>query len=243
MNNKPSLTSFAVILALGLIITGFIIGNTWKKVSRGSVTITVTGSASKNIRSDLAEWQGSYSNEAPSMTEAYTKLTQSSNKVKNYLVSKGFDANKLVFSSVTTLTIYEKNKDGNNTTNIIAYRLTQTVKLESNEVDKVDLLSREATELILQGVEIDSYPPQFFYTKIGDLKVEMIGLASQDAKLRAEQIANSTGDKVGEVRSSKMGVIQINAKNSTDVSDYGNNDTSSLDKVITSVVTVSFSIE
>jgi hypothetical protein len=71
----------------------------------------------------------------------------------------------------------------------------------------------------------------------------MIGLASLDAKLRAEQIANSTGDKVGEVRSSKMGVIQINAKHSTDVSDYGNNDISSLEKVITAVVTVSFSID
>ena len=95
MNNKPSLTGFAIILSLGLIITGFIIGNTWKKVSRGSVTITVTGSASKNIRSDLAEWQGSYSNEASTMTEAYSKLTASSDKVKNYLVQKMIKENKV----------------------------------------------------------------------------------------------------------------------------------------------------
>jgi uncharacterized protein len=71
----------------------------------------------------------------------------------------------------------------------------------------------------------------------------MIGLASKDAKVRAEQIASSTGDNIGDVRSSKMGVIQINAKNSTDVSDYGNNDTSSLIKTITAVVSISFAID
>jgi hypothetical protein len=71
----------------------------------------------------------------------------------------------------------------------------------------------------------------------------MIGLASKDAKTRAEQIASSTGNTIGEVRSSKMGVIQINAKNNTEVSDYGVNDVSSLDKTITAVVTMSFSIE
>ena len=110
-------------------------------------------------------------------------------------------------------------------------------------MDNIDKLSRDATELINQGVEINSYPPQFFYTKLGDLKVEMIGLASEDAKLRAEQIAKSTGDDIGEVRSSRTGVIQITSKNSTDVSDYGINDTSSLEKKITAVVSISFSID
>jgi hypothetical protein len=83
----------------------------------------------------------------------------------------------------------------------------------------------------------------FYYTKLSDLKIEMIGLASKDAKMRADQIAISTDNEVGEVRSSRMGVIQINAKNSTDVSDYGMNDVSSLEKTITAVVTVSYSIE
>jgi hypothetical protein len=107
----------------------------------------------------------------------------------------------------------------------------------------IDRLSREASELINQGIDFNSNPPEFLYTKIADLKVEMIGLASQDAKIRAEQMAKSTGNEVGEVRSSKMGVIQINAKNSTDVSDYGINDTSSLEKTIRAVVSMSFSIE
>lgn len=241
--NKTSLTTLAIILSLGFIIGALIIGSTWRKVAKSNVTITVTGSASKEIRSDLAVWRGNFSNESASLTEAYSRLQSSNTKVKNYLVSKGFPEDKIIFSSINTNTLYERDKEGQETNRITGYKLSQDVSIESNDVDKIDRLSREATELIFQGIEINSYPPEFFYTKLSDLKVEMIGLASKDAKIRAEQIASSTGDKVGDVRSSKMGVLQINAKNSTDVSGYGNNDTSSLIKTITAVVNISFAID
>jgi uncharacterized protein len=249
--HKNGYSALAVILALGLIIAAFIISNTWKKVSRGSVTITVTGAASKDIKSDLGIWDGSFSNESAVLTDAFAKLKESNKKVKDYLVSKGYTEDKIKFSAINTTTLYESkqqndyNYSGSKSTSgkVIGYRLSQGVSIESPDVDKIDLLSREVTELINQGVEINSNPPRFLYTKIGDLKIEMIGLATQDAKNRAEQIAKSTDNKVGEVRMSKTGVMQINAKNESQVSDYGMNDNSSLEKTITSVVNISFSIE
>ena len=252
MENKTNYLPIAVILALGLVIAAFVMSSTWKKVSRGNVTIAVTGSASKDIKSDLGIWEGSFSNESAVLTDAYTKLQASNIKVKDYLKSKGFTEDKIKFSSITTTDLYEgkntndfgySNPKNSSNGKLIGYRLSQGVSIESSDVDKIDLLSREATELINQGIEMNSNPPKFLYTKLGDLKIEMIGLASQDAKNRAEQIAKSTGDKVGEVRSSKTGVMQVNAKNDTQVSDYGVNDNSSLEKTITSVVNISFSIE
>ena len=240
---KTNLVYLGLILAVGFIIGAMIIGGTWRKVSRGNVTITVTGSASKEIRSDMAIWSIDYIADAPTLTEAYAKLQANTNKVKAYLISKGLSADKLKFSSIGTTTIYVHNDKGIQTEQVAKYKLSQDVSIESSEVDKIDQLSREATELINQGVEVNSHSPQFLYTKLSELKVEMIGLASKDAKVRAEQIASSTNNKIGEVRSSKMGVIQINSKNSTEVSDYGVNDVSSLDKTITAVVSMSFSIE
>ncbi len=252
--SRDGYSALAIILALGLIIAAFIISNTWKKVSRGNVTITVTGSASKDIKSDLGIWDGSFSNESAVLTDAYAKLKESNRKVKEYLISKGYTEDKIKFSAISTTTLYESKQQssydyeysGKKTSTggkVIGYRLMQGVSVESQDVDKIDLLSREVTELINQGVEINSNPPRYLYTKIGDLKIEMIGLATQDAKNRAEQIAQSTDNKVGEVRSSKTGVMQINAKNESQVSDYGVNDNSSLEKTITSVVNISFSIE
>ncbi|MBM4159084.1 MAG: SIMPL domain-containing protein [Ignavibacteria bacterium] len=254
---KKNILPAAFILAIGFIIAALIISGTWRKVAKGNVTISVTGSASKNIKSDLAIWDGTFYNESSSLTEAYTKLQESNKTVKNYLLSKGFADEQIKYSSITTTNLYES-KSGTTPTydyysssgpksqssgKIIGYRLSQQVSIESNDVDKIDKLSREATELINQGIAINSDPPRFMYTKIAELKIEMIGLATQDAKLRAEQIANSTDNKVGEVRSSRTGVFQINSKNSTEVSDYGINDVSSLEKTVTAVVNVSFSIE
>ncbi len=241
---------FAVILAIGFIIAAFIISGTWRKVASSNVTIAVTGSASKEIKSDLGIWDGSFSNESPSMTDAYAKLLETNSKVKNYLVSFGFPEEKIVFSSINTTELYEQKSRGEmymgesySTGKVIGYRLTQNVMVESQEVEMIDRLSRTVTELINQGISINSNPPRFLYTKLSDLKIEMIGLAAQDAKTRAEQIAKATGNSVGDVRSSKTGVIQINAKNSTEVSDYGVNDVSSLEKTITAVVNVSFSLD
>lgn len=250
-NTRKTYIIIASILAFGFIIGAFIISGTWRKVAGSNVTITVTGSASKDIKSDLGIWEGTFSNEAPTLQEAYAKLQASNGKVKSYLLSKGFSEDKIVFDAIGTTTIYEqkgRNEYGeymgsSSGGKVIGYRLSQSVKIESPDVDKIDILSREVTELINQGIEITSMPPRFLYTKLGDLKIEMIGLASLDAKNRAEQIAKSTGDAVGDVRSSKTGVMQVNAKNDTQVSDYGVNDTSSLEKTITAVVNISFSIK
>lgn len=207
------------------------------------MTITVTGSASENITSDLAIWRGSFSAESNTLIDAYAKLKASNEKVNSYLLSKGFTQDKIVMSSINTMNLYVNDREGIPTNQISGYRLSQDVSIESNDVNKIDKLSREATELINEGVEFSSLPPEFLYTKLGDLKIRMIGKASADAKERAEQIAESTGNSIGEVRSSKMGVMQITAKNSTEVSDYGMNNTSSLEKTVTSVVNVSFSIK
>jgi hypothetical protein len=248
---RVNYTILAVIWAVGFIIAALIISGTWRKVASSNVTIAVTGSASKQIKSDLGIWEGSFSNESASMTDAYAKLKETNTKVKNYLISFGFPEDKIVFSSINTRTLYEsKSKNPMDmygsgdvaSGKIIGYNLSQNVSVESADVEKIDKLSRMITELINQGIAINSQSPRFLYTKLSDLKVEMIGLASQDAKTRAEQIAKATGNSIGDVRSSKTGVMQVNAKNSTEVSDYGINDTSSLEKTITAVVNVSFSI-
>jgi hypothetical protein len=233
----------SMILSIGLVLTAIIIATTWRYVSRSNVTVSVTGSASKDLKSDYAIWNASYSNESASLQDAYSKLKATDEKVKNYLLSKGFTQDQIVLSAINTTTLYVNNEQGYPTNQITGYQLSKNITIESKDVDKIDKISREATELINEGVEINSPTPQFLYTKIGELKIEMIGLAAQDAKVRAEQIANSTNNSIGEVRSSKMGVIQINAKNSTEVSDYGMNNTNSIDKTITVVVNMSFSIK
>ena len=242
--NKKSIALIlvALILSAGLIISTYIVTDGIVEI-KGNRSITVTGSAKQQIKSDLIEWTGSFSCESKLMPEAYTKLKSDSEKVKKYLKEKGINEEDMVFSSIDTNPIHEVNYNGQYTNNIIAYRLYQRVQISSTDVDKLSRIAREATELINEGIEFQSYPPQYYYTKIADLKVSMLGEATKDAKNRAEQISQNTGSSIGALKSAKMGVFQITPLYSTEVSDYGINDTSSLEKEITAVVTCTFEIK
>jgi hypothetical protein len=144
---------------------------------------------------------------------------------------------------VFTEIIYKKTEKGNNTNDIQGYRLTQAVEVKSDEVDRVTKIAQESTELIEQGIQFGSNAPEYFYKKLDELKLEMLSKATENAKQRAENMAKATGNKIGFMRSARMGVFQITPVTSTDVSDWGTNDTTSLDKKVMAVVSVSFGIE
>ena len=245
MNGEKNnnLFNIGTALALGLIISSLILGWSYTGAKKGDDAITVTGSAKKRIKSDLVVWSAGVSAEAPALTEAYKKLSDTTPRIKQYLLGKGIPEDQMTASSITTTPLKRRDSDGNETTEIVGYSLSQQVEVRSNDVAKIEQIAREATELINQGILIESTAPRYYYTQIGDLKIEMLGEAAKDAKERAERIAQSTGNSIGSVRSAKMGVLQVTAADSTDVSDYGVYDTSTIEKDMTAVVNVSFAVD
>ncbi len=205
--------------------------------------ISVTGSAEKKIISDYMVWKLYFSRRDAQMTIAYNKVKEDLKVVKDYLATKGIKDKDIIVSQISTEVLYKKNeKSGKDTNDIEAYKLSQEIEVRSTEVQEVTAISREATELINQNIELISNAPEYFYTKLAELKIEMLREATKDAKKRAEEIASSSGNKIGVIRSAKMGVFQITPVNSYDVSDYGSNDTSSLEKKVNAVVKADFAI-
>ena len=96
------------------------------------------------------------------------------------------------------------------------YELRQRFTVESKEVDKVEAVSREMSSLIAQGVSIEAYQPDYYYTRLDDVKLSLIERASADARTRAEKIAANAGAKIGKVRSARMGVFQITGANTNE---------------------------
>jgi uncharacterized protein len=230
-------------LAVALVLSSIVGAWAYTHAKKGEQTVTVTGSAKKRIKSDLVIWRSAITYQSPQLSDAYKSLSENVPRVKQYLVSKGIPENQITVSSISSQTLHEKDSNGAESGKITGYSLRQELEVRSNDVDKIAQIAREATELINQGILIESMAPEYHYTKLGDLKIEMLSEAAKDAKARAQQIASSTGSQIGSVRSARMGVLQITPAESNDVSDSGMNDTSSLDKDIMAVVNVSFAVD
>lgn len=244
-NNKRAISNIivAIILVIGAIASSVILINGVVEVKSSQTNIIVTGSAKQKITSDMIVWTGSFSTQSNQMQDAYEKLETSRDKVSEYLVKQGIAKEDIVFSSINTNINYVMNDYGVYTNIVDSYNLSQTITISSTEIDKITDISRKATELLSEDVAFHSDPPQYFYTKLADLKVNMLAEATMDAKKRAQMIAENAGNKLGDLTYADMGVMQITPLYSNEISDYGINDTSSLEKEITAVVHCQFEIE
>lgn len=180
-------------------------------------TIRVTGSAEQNFTSDLIVWSASFSRKSMDLKATYASLKDDESRIREYLTKHGVKAEEIVFSAVQINKDFSDKFDekGNRVGQEFAgFRLQQTVRVESREIDKVEKISRESTELIQTGVELESSAPDFYYTKLSELKIGLLGSAAADAKLRAETVARSTGAKLGRLKNASVGIFQITGQNS-----------------------------
>lgn len=227
-------------LAAGIAFAALVVAGAWSRIAESQV-ISVTGSARKNVRSDLVVWRAGFSAEAPTLLEAQQKLKADLARVEKFLGSRGVPEYALAPVQIRELTA-KVSEDGETSARRVGYRLGQSIEVRSADVERIPRLSSESTELLEQGVAFMSESMEFIYTKANEAKVEMMAEATKDARARADQIAAQGGRRIKELRSARMGVVQINPLYGTETSWEGNNDTTSLEKTITSTVSATFSL-
>lgn len=213
-----------VFISLAVVIAAYILGHSFMNRNKSAQSISVTGLGSKDFTSDLIVWSGSFSKKNMVLKDAYAELDRDRETIRQYLTSKGVKPNEMVFSSITINRDFANtyNENGNITSSYFTgYDLNQRVTIESKAVDKVEKISREVSELINSGVELYSESPEYYYTKLAELKIEMIAEATKDANIRAEKIAENAHSSLGNLKSADMGVFQIVAQNSNEDYSWG----------------------
>jgi hypothetical protein len=214
------------------------------RIRHAEKRITVTGSTTRRITSDSVVWRATVKSQAPDMAQAYRKLAADVPEVVAFVKARGVDEKQIKVAAATIEELHPRDKEGHPMVETTTAFVTQeTVEVSSSDIEKVESISREVTKLIDRGVYITSDAPLYIYTKLSELKVQMLADASKDARDRAQQIAAHSGAKVTSLIVARMGVMQVNPKNSTEVSSEGNNDKTSLEKDAMAIVTASFAIE
>ncbi len=195
-------------------------------------TITVTGSATQDVRADESTWRIDVSRSAyeDGTAAAYAQVVRDAGLVQSYLAGQQFASSSIQASSVSTDRDYSKDQNAPTT-----YIVREQITLQTSDVDKVDQFSRKLSDIsgkVAAGTVVSPEQPEYYVSSLPALRVSLLGKAVADAKARAVQIAQSGGTTVGALQSASSGVVQVVAPNSTNVEDYGSYDTSTIAKQV-----------
>jgi hypothetical protein len=213
------------------------------KIRATGNNLSVTGSTSREVVSDTAKFSGYFSRTAKvsSLKYGYEQMKGDLAYVKSFLKEQGIDEASVTFSTVSMNENYKYNSNGYETEK--EYNLTQNVEVSSTDIDKITNLAQATQKLIEKGVIFTTNAPQYFYSKLPALRVELLSDAMADARVRAEQITKGSGSSPGTLSSASSGVVQVLPANSLEISDYGAYDTSTIKKNVMVTVKAVFNVK
>jgi hypothetical protein len=242
-NNPGGLPALGLFLMAGLIVSAWIAAGAVKHVKTAQQTIRVKGYAERRIDADMAVWESSYTTRGKDLVAVYEQSRQSLQKVLDFFTAQGLPEEQIEVPAVSTSIQYKMDEKGRRTNEIEGYKLTQRIEVKNPDVRLVEKVSRESASLISQGIQYMSFPPRYYFTRIEDLKLDLLSEATDNGRQRAQALATGSGSNVGSLAGATQGVFQITSDFSTRVDDYGVYDTSTIEKTVKAVVTLKYFIE
>jgi hypothetical protein len=232
---------FLGLLAIGVavVLTAKIVAGTIHDARHIRDTISVTGSARKPISSDLVRWSLTVSHEAPTAAAAARHLRGEVRAVRTFLQNRGIPAEAI---STEVVSSNEQVVPLGHHRRKISYRVSQGLDVSTRKLDVVERAATTVGALIAQGIDVSAGSPAYISTELTRAKLAALAAATADALSRAEILVKGLGGKLGPMRRTQLGVYQITPRDSTEVSDYGINDTTSREKDVNAVVTATFAV-
>jgi uncharacterized protein len=238
VRSLPQLLLGLAATAIALVITGVVVADAVRDVKRARDTIAVTGSAKQPITADLVKWTLSVSVQDREPAAASRLLRSHAGQVRAFL-RRELPVDALSEPPVSTEQV-EQTLPGRR--RVTAYRLTQSFAVSTKQIDKAEAAAARVSELLEAGVPVSALPLEYISTQLTRARLQALERATEDARTRAERIVKGIGGELGGARSAELGVYQVTPRNSTEVSDYGINDTTTRDKDVTAVVTLTFAL-
>ena len=244
MENQNTFVSWLntkFVLGLAIIVSTIIGSYSFYQVRALDNTLTVTGSASKQVTSDHVKWVGVISRvvSMDTLKSGYTSMASDLVNVKAFLKTNNISDDQIVISPILMAQNYDQSQGSSSRT----YTLSQTIDVNSADVNGIATIAKNIQPLIDKGVVFATQSLEYTYTKLPDERVALLSDAIKDAKARAGKLAESSGKSVGQLKSASSGVMQVMSANSLDISDYGSYDTSKVDKSIMVTVKASFTLK
>lgn len=219
----------ALALSGGIVIAALVAASSFYGVHALSNTLTVTGSATATSTADTGKLYVSVSRASSEegISATQTRVSADADAVVAFFKKNGIEEDAIQTGTIAADREYSSNEFAPR-----RYNVRQDITVTSPDPYLIEKLSKDVPDLAARGILLNVNPPQYYIGNLPELRVRLIGEAVKDAKARAASIAKSAGQSVGKLQSAAGGVVQVMAPNSTDISDYGSYDTSTIEKTV-----------
>ncbi len=237
---KPiAVMAAGAVLAIGLVSVGQKINDGLTHFRSFDRYITVKGLATKDVDADLAVWSITFNVTAETLADAQASLSASEKTVRDFLATNGLKPEQIRLQNMNVVDKKAQlyNNGGDMTLRFI---LSETLVARTNDTAAMVKASQNISDLVKSGVTLgdpsggNNPVPQYLFTKINDIKPELIAEATKNARASAEQFAKDSGQEVGSIRTANQGYIQIEAR------DPGVNESETPQKSVRVVTTIDY---
>ena len=228
----------ASILALGLALGGFFPGYYYCKTHADLRSVTVKGLADKDVVADMGIWNIQFTVSGNNLADLQKQIENQAGEINKFLQAQGFDAAEINIGRIETTDLMANPYRDNNALESSRFILTQSVVVLSNKVNTISSAISDSNELIGKGIIFSNQSSSYFFTKLNDIKPQMLKESTENAKHAALEFAQNSGSKVGKIHTANQGVFSILA--SDDPNAY---EPSQINKKIRVVSTVQYLLE
>lgn len=200
-----------IFLPASIVIAAVILAIGFSTIVKSERSVSVRGLAEKEVLADLAVWQMSFSVGDNDLVELQKKVLEKTKIAENFLNKRGLNASdytiqapSIIDNSINPYMDSQKIR--------YTYIAKATLLIRTNKISEIKQAQRESLELASDNIAISQdYENRiaFEFTKLNDIKPQMIAEATKNAKLAAEQFATLSGSEVGKIKKATQGLFII----------------------------------
>lgn len=246
-NRSRALIVMGALLALGMSAAAFILGMQARHIGSGRQSISVKGLAEKPVTADAAEWTVGIRVSGPTFAATLARLREERPVLDRFLAQQGFGKDSLRESDESVSPNMEQEESASGRVRQVqkGFVATQEIVVNTRDLRRFETTNKAALQLEAEGHPIFYSSPLYLVSNLEEVKMSLIGAATQNARKRAEEFARNGGVKVGPMRSASQGAFYIlPAGADVEVNDYGGTyDKSTVEKIARVVVTIEYTID
>jgi hypothetical protein len=204
-NRNIILLASAGLMAVGMIVGGYLLGDGLTRAKAADRSVTVRGLAEKDVTADLATWTINYSATGFDLPTVRSEIDGNTKALQDYFRELGFKPEDLKPTGASVNQYY------NNGVNTIT--INQRMQLRTQDIARAQKAVAGQFDLVRRGVVLQEGSGMVYsFTKLNDVKAPMVAEATKDARKAAEQFAQDSGAGVGGIKSATQGYFSIDAR-------------------------------